>query len=142
MEDVPATTGLIAAVTVERLRAQRPRLTPVVALDGGRVLLADARKCLDWPAGTPLIVSVEAGAVTIKPCNDGEANAAMDRDGRVLVPVRIRRLLSVGASDRVLVVTIPSAPGFVRVVPMLSVTTALTDFGVLTQTTHEMDDLK
>ena len=98
----------------------QPTATPIDSssydLDDGRVPLRAAISAFGWNEKTQLSFTVEGNHVSVYAVND-EGSTLESKQGRCLIPLAIRRRLSIGNNAKVFVITQESPVPHVRIYP-------------------------
>ena len=85
-------------------------------LDDGRVSLRAAIHAFGWNESTQLSFTVEGNHVSVYAVND-EGSTLESKQGRCLIPLAIRRRLSIGKNSRVYLITEQAPVPHVRIYP-------------------------
>jgi hypothetical protein len=85
-------------------------------LDDGRVSLRAAISAFGWNEKTQLSFTVEGNHVSVYAVND-EGSTLESKQGRCLIPLTIRRRLSIGNNSKVFVITEETPVPHVRIYP-------------------------
>jgi hypothetical protein len=85
------------------LKVETPELTKVVKLDDGRVSIVDSIQLFGWTCETRFAWQIHRSSLTLIAQEDGELK--FDSSNRILIPMTLRRRLSMNLSEQVLVVS-------------------------------------